>query len=242
MERNIKIYSTPYELAEKFAGEIAGLISERKDEDHPFSIALAGGSTPELLYSVLGDHFTNEVAWHRLHLYWGDERCVPPDDHDSNYGMVYRSLIRKIRIPPSNIHRVIGENDPQHEAKRYGREIARDLKSNNGLPVFDLVILGLGEDGHTASIFPKSARLLESPEICEVSVHPVSGQKRITLTGPVIRNADRIVFIATGTSKAEIVARILHNDKESKNFPAALIVPMGGEMKWLLDGRSAALL
>jgi len=188
------------------------MAAESEKVTTPFCIALSGGSTPELLYSVLGDHFSKSVNWENIHFFWGDERCVPAGSHESNFGMTHRSLLGKINIPASNIHRIRGEDDPAMEASRYAGEISDYTRKRDGLPVFDLIILGLGEDGHTASIFPSEANLMESEKICEVASHPVSMQKRITLTGRIINNADKVTFLVTGRKKAVIVEKIIGYD------------------------------
>ena len=239
---SVRIFQTPFELAEKFAEELVIMVAESEKGSSPFTIALSGGSTPELLYSVIGDHFSKSVNWKKVHFFWGDERCVPSDDPESNFGMAKRSLFSKIDLPSDNIHRIHGEADPPEEAARYSGEISEYTRKRDGLPVFDLVILGLGEDGHTASIFPSGIILMESERICEVATHPVSGQKRITLTGRTINNADRVTFLVTGLKKSGIVEKILNNVSSSRNLPASLIVPAYGAKIWFLDKEAASLL
>jgi 6-phosphogluconolactonase len=240
MDPQVVVYPTPYELAEKFAEELMVIISEKEKSGEPFTMALSGGTTPELLYSVLGDHFSASVNWNNVHFFWGDERCVLPESAESNYGMTSRALLRKIKIPDENIHRIHGENDPYKEAKRYSQEIKKFTAEKNGFPVFDLIILGLGEDGHTASIFPSSGHLLNSDNICEVAFHPVSQQRRITLTGKVLNNAAIVSFLVTGSKKAEIVGSIINRRKSASNFPASAIVPTDGRLSWYLDSEAAA--
>ncbi|EFK95179.1 6-phosphogluconolactonase (6PGL) [sediment metagenome] len=183
MNHSVRIFNTPYELAEKFAGEMVLQIKQAAEANMPLKVALSGGSTPELLFSVLGDHYSNSAPWEFIHFFWGDERCVPPVSPDSNFGMAFRTLFKKIHIPEKNIHRIYGEQEPVREAIRYSDLISKHTKKREGLPVFDIVLLGLGEDGHTASIFPGMTHLFNSEKICEVAHHPVSHQKRITLTG-----------------------------------------------------------
>jgi 6-phosphogluconolactonase len=204
-------------------------------------VALSGGSTPELLFSIFGDHYSASVNWEDVHFFWGDERCVAADDPESNYGMVKRSFFDKIVIPELNIHRIIGENDPVKESVRYSEEISLFTMPLNGLPRFDVVILGLGEDGHTASIFPGQEHLLESYDICDVAIHPVTGQKRITLTGRVLNNADQIIFMVTGAKKSAIAGEIINRGPLSLKYPAAHIVPSHGSMSWYMDGEAAVL-
>jgi 6-phosphogluconolactonase len=239
LEKSVRIFDTPYELAEKFAEEIVKVAAKAGKAS---CIALSGGSTPELLYSILGSHYSNSVDWSNVHFFWGDERCVPPDDPESNFGMTQRTLFKRIIIPEPNIHRILGENEPSGEAVRYSREIENITVKRDGLPVFDLIILGLGEDGHTASIFPSNSELLNSESICEVARHPVTFQNRITLTGKVINNADRVAFLVTGRKKAEVVDKILNNSRSGQNFPASRIVPSKGDLLWFLDREAASRL
>ena len=242
MDKSIKIFLSPYELAEKFAEELVKTITESAKKRKFFSIALSGGSTPEILFSVLGDHFSKSVPWEHVQFFWGDERCVPPDSRESNYGMAMRKFLEKIKIPASNIHRIIGEGDPEKEAFRYSEEISEYTVKRDGMPIFDLIILGLGEDGHTASIFPGNKELLDSSKICEVAVHPLTLQKRITLTGRVINNADSVNFLVTGAKKADIVEKIINKNPVAINFPAYFIVPVYGELRWLIDKEAGRLL
>lgn len=238
---NIRIFHSPYEMAESFAEELTGLIKEASEIQRPLTIALSGGSTPELLFSILGDHYSASVNWEYVHFFWGDERCVAADDPQSNYGMVKHRFIDKIVIPDLNIHRIIGENDPVKESVRYSEEISINTITHNGLPRFDIVILGLGEDGHTASVFPGQEHLLESVEICEVATHPLTGQKRITLTGRVINNADHIVFMVSGTKKAAVAGEIINRGPLSQSYPAAHIIPTHGRLSWYLDDEASLL-
>lgn len=238
----IRIFPSPLELAEKLAEEIVLMIDESEKRKIPFSLALSGGSTPKLLYSVLGDHFSHSVNWEYVHFFWGDERCVPPGSQESNYFMTRKTLLDKIDIPASNIHRIRGEDDPVKEAARYSEDISYTTRQRNGLPLIDLFILGLGEDGHTASIFAENRELLDSEKICEVAVHPVALQKRITVTGRIINNADLVCFLVTGRNKAEIVKNILNENQEICNLPASFIVPLYGEIRWFIDKDAAELL
>lgn len=242
MSTSVKIFKSPLDLAEQFAAEIAELIHRDSKNNSAVTIALSGGSTPELLYSILADQYAASVNWNLVHLFWSDERCVPPSHADSNFGMTKRILLDRIKIPAVNIHRIFGENEPVTEAARYSQEIEKCTRSGAGYPEFDLIILGIGEDGHTASIFPDSIDLIKSEKVCEVACHPVSFQKRITLTGKVINNADRVAFLVTGNKKSDIVKKILKKTTERQNFPASLIVPVHGELNWLLDEESSGLL
>jgi len=242
LDKSITIFSSPYQLAEKFAEELIIKITERSKTKKPLSVALSGGSTPELLFSVLGDHFSKSAPWEYIHFFWGDERCVPPGNPESNYGMARRNLLEKIDIPSSNIHRIRGEDDPEKEASRYSEEISDCIVKRDGLPLFDLILLGLGEDGHTASIFPGHKEYFTSDKICEVAVHPETLQKRITLTGRVINNAGYITFLVTGKKKAEIVEKIIKKSSSAINLPASYIVPLYGVLRWFIDEDAGRLL
>jgi len=239
LKRTVKIFRTPLELAEAFALDLANLIIEAEKKHLSYTIAFSGGSTPQLFFSVLAEKYGKSVNWNHVQIFSVDERCVPPDDSGSNYGMMNRLLVKKISIPDTNIHRIRGEEDPESEAVRYSEEIVRNTRSLNDLPVFDQIILGMGDDGHTASIFPGHKYLLIGEKICDVAVHPVSGQKRITITGKVINNADSITFIITGRSKARIIEQIFKNNAK---FPASFIIPRHGKITWLLDENAGRFL
>lgn len=239
MESTIKIFPTPYDLAMNFAEEMARMINNSAKENKPFTIGLSGGSTPELLFRVLAEKFADTIPWQHVHLFWGDERCVQPDNPESNYGMTARTLLCYINIPAENVHRILGESDPDQEAVRYSEEISLFTSDRDGISKFDLIILGLGEDGHTASIFPGHLDLFNSEKTCEVAYHPVSGQKRITITGRLINNADNVAFLVTGEKKAAIVEKLLEKDPVSINYPAAYTVPVFGQLSWFLDKAAA---
>jgi 6-phosphogluconolactonase len=235
-----KIFSTPSDLAEAVALELTGRIKEAASGKNKLTVALSGGNTPKLLFNVLAEQYPS-AGWNLVHFFWGDERCVPPDDPESNYGMTNKFLFNGISIPEGNIHRIRGEMDPYIESERYSGEILKYTRSEKGIPVFDLMILGMGDDGHTASIFPDNPGLLSSDKVCDVALHPVSGQKRVTVTGKVINNADTIIFMVSGAGKAEVVRAIFKKEAGSLNFPAANIIPHHGKIIWFLDkdaGRS----
>jgi 6-phosphogluconolactonase len=242
LDKLVKIFASPFELAEKFAADLITMINESANNRKFMSIALSGGATPELIFSVLGDSLSKSASWEYVHFFWGDERCVPPDHPESNYGVAKIKLLERIDIPLYNIHRIKGEGDPEEEADSYSQEIYSNTRERDGLPQFDLIMLGLGEDGHTASIFPGNLQLFDSLKICEVAVHPVSHQKRITLTGRVINNSDNITFIVTGKKKAAIVEKILKSSPVAQNYPASFIIPLYGKLQWNIDIEAGSLL
>jgi len=235
MEPRINIYSSPQKVAEAFAQMLESLINR----DQKINIALSGGSTPKLLFDHLSENFADKWSWNNVHFFWGDERCVPPDDGESNFKMANDLLFKNIELPQENIHRIRGEDDPKEEAERYAEEISEQLSIVKGIPRFGLVILGMGSDGHTASIFPNQMELLSSEKICEVATHPESGQKRITITGQVINYAARVVFLVTGESKAKKVSEIIQQKENRKDYPAAHISPLNGTLDWYLDEAAA---
>lgn len=226
-----RIFDSPQATARGFAEHFLKLHKETEK----LTIALSGGSTPKILFDLLATEFKTDFDWSKIHLYWGDERCVPPTNADSNYKMTVDHLISKIDIPDANIHRVLGENDPEQEAIRYGEEISNELKQNAGLPVFDIVLLGMGGDGHTASIFPHEMELMTDDGVCAIGINPDSGQKRVTLTGPVINNAKAICFLATGKGKAEKIDEIFKKKDDYLTYPAAHVHPTHGNLYWYLD-------
>ena len=241
MDSDFRIYSTPSELAEAFANELITFINEAAVTGKKYTIALSGGNSPQLLFSVLAEKHYESVDWNTVHFFWVDERCVSPEDKESNFGNARRLLLGKIKISDDSIHRIRGEADPAAEAVRYSGEIMNIIGSEGQLPVFDHIILGLGDDGHTASIFPENIELMNSDNICEVSSNPKTGQKRITLTGKVINHGKKITFLVTGESKARIVNEIFQKHFASKAYPASYIMPLNGTLTWLLDENAAGL-
>jgi len=232
---HIHTADSPMQLAKDFAEYFARWAA---DKDR-VNIALSGGSTPGKLFRLWGDGFGPDVDWENIHFFWGDERCVPPDDPESNYKMAYDLFLEPLRVPSCNIHRIKGEMPAEAEAGRYAEELSEELPMENGYPVFDMVLLGLGSDGHTASIFPDQIQLLDSEEACAVAEHPVSGQQRITLTGNVLNNAREVVFLVTGKGKQERVREILNQEDTAGQYPASHIHPKHGKLMWYLD-RAAA--
>ncbi|MCB0569914.1 MAG: 6-phosphogluconolactonase [Phaeodactylibacter sp.] len=227
----LHISSTPglvaHDFAEYFAEWAAG-----KPSVH---LALSGGSTPRALFRHWAEHYRERIDWSSIHFYWGDERCVPPDDEESNFRMAHKLLLGPLGIPENQIYRIRGEAEPEAEAERYGRLLQQQLPTRHGLPAFDMIMLGMGEDGHTASIFPHQMELLTWPTPCAVAIHPETGQGRVTLTGPVLNNASEVAFLVTGAGKAEKVKEIFTGTDSSRRYPAAHINPKGGKLLWFTD-------
>lgn len=220
--------------AQAFADHFA----EKVEQSSKFHVALSGGSTPKILFELLADEYEEEIDWDKVHFWWGDERCVPPTDDDSNFKMTKERLFDAVSIPDENIHRVLGENDPSEEAMRYGQLIDHTIPNKDSQPVFDLIMLGMGGDGHTASIFPHEIELLEDTNTCAVATHPESGQKRVTLNGPAIQNAKEICFLVTGEGKADKLDEIFHQKEGYLDYPASHF--NGENVIWFLDQAAAS--
>ena len=241
MSSSVRVFTTREALAQSFAAILIKDL-DRIETDHYYTLALSGGSTPEYIFSYLSDNYAGRISWEKLLIFWGDERCVPPEDRESNYRMAYESLLQNVPIPDANIFRIRGEDDPATEARQYSELMSSVVPFFNGLPQFDLMLLGLGDDGHTASIFPDRLDLFTAPQLYEVAVKPDSGQKRITATGRLINNASKIYFIVTGKGKASIVSEIIGGRSGSEQYPASHVMPGSGHTVWMLDTEAAALL
>ena len=227
---------------EEMAGALFDLLIEEfkraNSEEKSYHLALSGGRTPVKIFEILSRLPFPKMNWKFLHVYWGDERCVPPDNPESNYGNFWNAILKYIDIPEENIHRIHGEDDPYTESKRYSGILRKFIPSFNGFPCFDLVLLGIGEDGHTASIFPDSMHLLNTNEFCYVAVNPNTHQKRITLSLRVLNNSKTVLFLATGSSKTEILTKLIKKKKGYENLPAANVKPENGNLKWFLDAEA----
>jgi 6-phosphogluconolactonase len=236
----VRIFSKPKKVYNGIAKEILKLIQNSNQE--VFDIALSGGNTPKDLFKRLSVKYIDLIPWEKIRFWWGDERCVSPEDEQSNYKMTVDYLLTHISIPKENIHRIKGEANPEEEAIRYSEEMKKYLNSRGEAPVFDIIILGLGDDGHTASIFPDQLELFEHEKSCAVAQHPITGQKRITITGNVLNNANQIFFLVTGKNKAIRVSEIMDDSEAAKLLPAYYISPKNGELIWFLDEEAAALI
>jgi 6-phosphogluconolactonase len=223
---------TTEDLADSFALQLISWVTEATADT--FHLVLSGGKTPTILFSLLAEKYSMIVPWQKIQFWWGDERMVSPDDPVSNFGVANKCLFSQIGLSHSQIHRMKGEENPEEEAQRYSLEIKSLVPMMNGWPAFDLIMLGMGDDGHTASIFPNQMELLESDQISEVAFYPVTGQKRITLTGKVLNNAKKVAFLISGESKAQIFDDIIHESKDALLYPASHIHP-NGELYWFGD-------
>lgn len=229
----IKKFDTIKELAIYFGQFLFEYINKREI----INIALSGGSTPIAIFDELVKNYKDKINWNKINFYWVDERCVPPTDKDSNYKMTLDHLFSKIAINSENIHRVEGELSPITACHNYEDLLLGTLPNKNNLPHFNIVLLGMGDDGHTASIFPHQIKLWESENICKIAEHPTTGQKRITLTGNTINNADHIFFLVTGQAKAPILQEITLHKGNYESYPANLVDKE--KTIWLTDKQAA---
>lgn len=233
------------DLSRQAAHLFAELAGRAIEERGRFVVALSGGSTPRSLFQLLaGEEWRSKVEWEKVHLFWGDERTVAPDHPDSNYRMSRESLLDPLHLPPANIHRILSEEAPPERAARlYEEEIRRFFELRPGrLPRFDLIFLGLGEDAHTASLFPHTPALEEKQRL--VVANPVSSlsTSRITFTEPVINHARAVVFLVGGSAKAEALKNVLEGERRPKHWPAQLIQPTEGKLFFVVDREAASRL
>lgn len=228
----------PESVAESVARLIVSKVKQKEGTLEHFNLAISGGNTPNILFRMLADEYAGQIDWNTLRIFWVDERCVDPADKESNYGNVHKILLENVPLPPENIFNIRGDNNPSDEVVRYRQVLKKELPEKNGFPVFDMILLGMGDDGHTASIFPDNLELIHSAQTVEAALHPHSGQYRITLTGNVICNAKQVIFLITGNSKAEIIESILNEKGDFERFPAYYILS-GCEAELYLDFEAA---
>jgi 6-phosphogluconolactonase len=216
------------------------------DASGAFKVALAGGSTPRRSYELLADpSLASQVDWEATHIFFGDERSVPPDHPDSNYRTAFETLLSKVKVPDAQIHRMAGERaDLDAAATDYEAAMAEsfDLTVESGPPRFDLVMLGMGDDGHTASLFPGTAALDETRAWVVANEVPQKATRRLTLTVPVLNAAHCVMFTVEGAGKAASLAEVLEGPRDPARFPSQLIAPVDGELLWLVDRAAAARL
>jgi 6-phosphogluconolactonase len=236
---NLLVYETPEELAEAAARDFASRAREAINERGRFAVALAGGSTPKAAYEVLARDYAGALDWSKVHVFFGDERTVPPDHEDSNYRMAYEALLS--RAPVRSVHRMRGELPPEEAAAAYEEEL-REFFGPDDVPRFDLILCGLGEDGHTLSLFPETAAL----DITDrwVVANPVLKLEttRLTLTIPVLNASRAVTFLVAGEGKADVLKQILEGDADPRAYPAKLVNPKSGDLTWIVDLAAARLL
>ena len=227
------------EAAQRFVAAASAAIAARGR----FTVALSGGSTPKALFALLAEApYRDQIAWGNVHLFWGDERCVPPTDEQSNYRMTRETLIDKVALPAAQIHRIPAEDpEPTRAARAYATTLRQIFTlGDDEFPTFDLIHLGLGPEGHTASLFPGSPALEETRALVAAPYVEKLSAHRITLTPPVINAAREVQFLVAGAGKAAIVGQILHAQHDPNELPAQIVAPRPGKLVWLLDEAAAA--
>jgi 6-phosphogluconolactonase len=235
---NIEVYQSAVELEQNAAEKFILMINKAIEERGVCFVALSGGETPRPVYRLLGTALMKDrVEWDRVHLFFTDERSVLTTDLQSNYGMINRELISHINIPPKNVHRIEGEKKPEIAAADYERELRE--KFNNKIVRFDVVLLGLGEDGHTASIFPGTEVVEEEKAFVAAVFVPRLDSWRVTLTLSSINNARNVLLLVSGKKKAGIVQQILKAPSPVNNLPATMVRPVKGKLCWMLDEDAA---
>ncbi len=204
-------------------------------EDHgEFRVCLSGGSTPAAMYRLLAAApRVEQVAWHKVRFYFGDERCVKPDHPDSNYGLAKRTLLDFVNHCPNCVYRMEAERDPQEAAADYGRMLKEQF--GTGWPRFDLILLGMGGDGHTASLFPHTPALAEPKHRCVANFVPKLDAWRVTLTFPVINAGARVAFLIAGAEKAGVLHEVLHGPPDPERLPSQRVRPTDGELLFVVD-------
>jgi 6-phosphogluconolactonase len=247
MTTEVQILPDTPALARAAAGHILNTCSQAIRSRHVAYLALAGGGTPRAAYSLLSQpEYATRIDWSRLQVFWSDERLVPPDHADSNYRLAVEALLMRAPIPPQNIHRMRGELAPTEAAQQYEAEMRNSLSPGTaGFPCFDLMMVGMGDDGHIASLFPGSPALHERSRWVVASEHnqpPPPLVPRLTLTLPVINAASEVLVIVTGEKKAERIRQVLEGESAGEPLPAQLINPSNGRLLWLLDHAAAGLL
>ncbi len=229
---NLLVKEDPQQLAEAAARDFAAKAEAAIAEHGSFTVALAGGSTPEATYEILARDYADGLDWSKVHVFFGDERTVPPDHEDSNYRMAHEALLS--HVPVGGVHRMRGELPPTQAAAAYEGELREFFGASDEPPSLDLILLGIGEDGHTASLFPETSAL----EVHDrwVVANPVLKLEttRLTLTVPVINSARAVNFLVAGEGKAEALKQILEGDADPRQYPARLVQPADGPV-WMVD-------
>ena len=234
MKNVVKLFDSIDDLSEYFVSLLLGKISKIKSNEH-FIWFLSGGNTPKSIFSKIVKDLRDSVEWTKVKVFWGDERCVGPEHKDSNYKMAREYLLDHISIPSANIFRIWGENNPFDELVRYSELAMQHIPQKLGRPIADLIMLGIGEDGHTASIFPENLNPFKSKNLFEVTENTLTKQKRITATGKIINNAKAVIMLAPGEIKASKAAQIINHMEGWELLPASLVKPKNGKLIWLLD-------
>ncbi|HJQ25922.1 MAG TPA: 6-phosphogluconolactonase [Blastocatellia bacterium] len=248
-DAQVRVYRDAQEVALKAARHFARLADQYVVGSGRFTVALSGGSTPRAMFSLLAEApFADTVPWDSIYFFWGDERSVPPDHADSNYRMANETLLSRVPVPAEHIFRIPAElPDPQAAADLYSETLLGFFaqpgsSSDTALPRFDLIFLGMGPDGHTASLFPGTTALKVTDKIVAANYVEKFNANRITLTAPTINNARNVTFVVAGPDKAEALSEVLEGDFQPELYPSQLIHPEHGSLLWMVDEAAAARL
>jgi len=242
MAVEVKVFDRTEDLIINSAEKIVSIAQEAVQKRGQFTLSLSGGSTPKGVYSVLAaSPLKEKINWEKTHIFWGDERSVVRTHPDSNFRMAKESLLDATGIPPSNIHRVASEEDPMLAAQQYEDDIREFFGIADGLfPEFDMILLGMGDDGHTASLFPDSEALTVQNRLVVDNFVKKLNTHRITFTFPLINHARNVLFIVSGSTKSKMVKQILENTNTLKTLPSQRVQPKPGSLFWFLDKDAAS--
>jgi len=240
----IRILTTPQELSEAAAEEVVRDADEAVKARGRFTIALSGGSTPKNLFNLLATNARNALPWDRMYFFWGDERHVPPTDPDSNYRMAEEVMLSKVPVPPGNVFRMAAENpDAARVADDYEKALRKFFQlTADGVPQFDFILLGMGPDGHTASLFPGTAALQEKSRLVVSNWVEKLKTNRLSFTLPVLNAARCVAFLVSGTDKAPVLKTVLEESASAEQYPAKLVNPSADKLIWFLDRAAASSL
>jgi 6-phosphogluconolactonase len=246
-QADVQRFDTTHALMDAAAEEFVRCAATAMRSSGRFAVALSGGSTPAPLYALLAtSSYAARVEWARVHVFWSDERCVSPDDPASNYRMARDRLLDRVPVPALQVHRMRGEDEPAQAAAAYEQVLRMAFGTPAGPPRttpgarFDLLLLGLGHDGHTASLFPGTPALRECERWVVGHRVPLAPSGRVTITARVIQAAAEVLFLVAGAPKASILHRVLEGPYEPEALPAQTIAPRAGRLRWLVDADAAA--
>ncbi len=241
---NLNISKDINSLVDQVIKHIVGCAHSAIEHNNIFHFSLAGGSTPKIVFEQLASPaYRNQIDWKKTHIWFGDERCVPPEHPDSNYRMARQALLDQIPIPDANIHRIPGEQEPEEAAQYYAKELTLSISDKNqNIPIFDLMLQGLGPDGHTASLFPDTPALEMNNRLTTAVYVKKFDSWRVSVTFPVLNAARNILFLVAGEAKKEIILDLLQEDNNTRTlYPVEMIIP-AGSVQWYLDEAAASLI
>ncbi|MBD0372127.1 MAG: 6-phosphogluconolactonase [Pyrinomonadaceae bacterium] len=237
---HVEVWANAHQLINRAAELFAETARQVVAEHDSFAVALSGGTTPRALYEMLaGEVYAPQIPWEEMLVFWSDERCVPPEADESNYRMAYEAMLARVPVPVNQIHRMRGEDEPEQAARDYEKLLQEKLGNP---PRFDLILLGMGEDGHTASLFPNSPALHDTEHLVAAPYVEKLKAHRLTMTLVTINAARNVTFLATGEAKAATLRAVLEGEKDARRYPSQLVEPTGGELIWLVDEAAASRL